>query len=281
MTIHVRAPATTANLGPGFDVAAAALDLWNELEVLDAAGDVDETHLGVRAFARYAPPREWSFRFVDRIPRERGLGSSAAVVALGLVAGAAAAGVEASVEELLAAGLELEGHPANLAAALAGGVCLTWDGHVARIADDMPAAAIAVIPQSRVSTAATRAALPETVPHGDAAFSAGRAALLGAALASGSADLLAAGAADRLHEPYRLEQAPHLAAIRADLPAGALGATLSGSGPTVIVWAEKTRADDVARLLTERFPEHEVARLAVARTGAAAVCNQVAKQPGC
>src|SRR5438067_9231036 len=104
MTIHVRAPATTANLGPGFDVAAAALDLWNELEVTDANGDVDETHLGVRAFARYALPAAWSFRFVDRIPRERGLGSSAAVVALGLVAGAAAAGVEPSVDELLAAG---------------------------------------------------------------------------------------------------------------------------------------------------------------------------------
>ena len=83
----------------------------------------------------------------DRIPRERGLGSSAAVVALGLVAGAAAAGATPTTDELLAAGLELEGHADNLAAALAGGVCLTWEGRIARIADDVPAAAIAVVPK--------------------------------------------------------------------------------------------------------------------------------------
>jgi len=91
MTIRVRAPATTANLGAGFDVAGAALTLWNELEVRDEGGEVDETHLGVRAYAIYASPAGHSFDFLDRIPRERGLGSSAAVVALGLVAGAAAA----------------------------------------------------------------------------------------------------------------------------------------------------------------------------------------------
>ena len=271
MTIRVRAPATTANLGPGFDVAAAALDLWNELELREPRGTVDESHLGVRAFALFADPSRWSFRFVDRIPRERGLGSSAAVVALGLVAGAAAARAEPSIDELLAAGVELEGHPDNLAAALAGGVCLTWDGRVARIADDVPAAAVAVIPADRVSTAASRAALPESVPHRDAAFSAGRAALLGAALASGDPELLAAAATDRLHEPYRLDQAPHLAAIRAGLPEGALGATLSGSGPTVIVWAERDRADAVVRTLAEAFPEHEVVHLAVARDGASLV----------
>src|SRR5581483_1040445 len=126
MRIHVRAPATSANLGPGFDVAAVAFELWNELEVTEGDGPVDEEHLGVRAFSRVASPEGLSFRFVDRIPRERGLGSSAATVALGLVAGALATGREASADELLAAGLDLEGHPDNLAAALAGGVCLTW-----------------------------------------------------------------------------------------------------------------------------------------------------------
>ena len=122
MTIHVRAPATTANLGPGFDVAGAAFDLWNELEVSDADGSpVDESHLGVRAFAQFASPGDYTFRFTDRIPRERGLGSSAAVVALGLVAGALAVGSEPSADELLAAGLSFEGHADNLAAALTGG----------------------------------------------------------------------------------------------------------------------------------------------------------------
>src|SRR5262249_36186908 len=123
MTIHVRAPATTANLGSGFDVAGVALDLWNELEVGEANGQLDESHPAVQAFARFAPPQDYSFRFTDRIPRERGLGSSAAVVALGLVAGALAAGQEPAADELLAAGIDLEGHADNLAAALAGGVC--------------------------------------------------------------------------------------------------------------------------------------------------------------
>ena len=108
MSSRFRAPATTANLGPGFDVAGAALDLWNELELVEGNGG-DESHLAVRAFSVFASPASWSFTFTDRIPRERGLGSSAAVVALGLVAGAHAAGVETSVAELLAAGLELEG----------------------------------------------------------------------------------------------------------------------------------------------------------------------------
>jgi homoserine kinase len=268
MRIHVRAPATTANLGPGFDVAGAALDLWNELEVGDGNGSVDESHLGVRAFARYASPSEWSFTFTDRIPRERGLGSSAAVVALGLVAGAIAAGADPSADELLAKGIDLEGHADNLAAALAGGVCLTWDGRIARIADDVPAAAIAVVPQTRVNTAEARAALPQAVQHADAVFSAVHATLLGAALASGDARLFSAGADDRLHEPYRGERAPHLAEIRANLPAGALGATLSGSGPTVIVWAEKARAGAVAVELADRYSEHEIMHLPIATTGA-------------
>ena len=268
MTISVRAPATTANIGPGFDVAGAAFDLWNELEVGDPDGAVDGRHLGVRAFARYARPADFSFKFTDRIPRERGLGSSAAVVALGLVAGALAAGVEPTADELLAEGVELEGHADNLAAALAGGVCLTWDGRITRVADDLPAAAVAVVPHTRVSTAAARAALPETVPLEDAVFSTARAALLGAALARGDASLFAASADDRLHEPYRAQHAPHLAAIRAELPSGALGATLSGSGPTVIVWAERERAGDVAVQLVERFPDHDVMHLPIATRGA-------------
>ncbi|MDE3190996.1 MAG: homoserine kinase [Acidobacteriota bacterium] len=266
--MKVRAPATAANLGPGFDIAGVAFDLWNEVEIGEGNGHVDEENLVVRAFATFASPEGRSFTFVERIPRERGLGSSASAVALGLVAGAIVAGVERSADELLERGLDLEGHPDNLAAALAGGVCLTWEGRIARIADDLPAGVVAVIPETRVLTANARGLLPQAVPHEDAAFSAGRAALLGAALAAGSPSLLAASAADRLHEPYRAEDAPHLGEIRRDLPGGAIGAALSGSGPTVLVWAERGREGDVERELARRFPDCDVRRLSVTSTGA-------------
>ena len=258
-----RAPATTANLGPGFDVAGAALDLWNELELTEGNG-ADESHLGVRAFSVYASPTEWAFEWTSRIPRKRGLGSSAAIVALGLVAGAWAAAVRPSLEELLAAGLPFEGHADNLAAALAGGVCLTWNGRIARIGDDLPASPIAVIPATEVATAESRQALPDPVPRQDAVFTVARATLLGASIASGDASLFAASSDDRLHEPHRADAAPHLAELRAQLPEGALGATLSGSGPTVIVWAE----GDVSGELKARYPGHEVLSLRVAREGA-------------
>ena len=264
---RVRAPASTANIGPGFDCAAAALDLWNELEVTEG-GEADLDHLGVRAFERLAPVDGLGFTFVDRIPRERGLGSSAAVIALGLTAANAVAGLGLGVEELLAEAVELEGHADNLAAALAGGVCLTWDAKVVRLADAAPAVPIALVPESTVSTAAARAALPASVPHADATFTAGRATLLGAALASSSADLFAEALADRIHEPYRADGAPLLATVREEPPAGALGSTLSGSGPTVIVWA---RPDTVAACVTEleaRFPDVAVRVLNVSPRGA-------------
>ena len=270
-----RAPATTANLGPGFDVAGAALDLWNELKITEGDG-ADESHLGVRAFSVFASPARFEFRWTSRIPLERGLGSSAAVVALGLVAGAWATGVEPDVEELLAAGLPLEGHADNLAPALAGGVCLTWEGHVARVADDLPAVPIAVIPETRVSTSGSRSALPDSVPFADAASTAASAALLGAAIASGDARLFAASTDDRLHEPYRSAAAPHLAELRADLPEGALGATLSGSGPTVIVWAERDISDE----LRQRYPQHEVMTLAVTREGAGIIAGRAVGDAG-
>ena len=97
--IHVRAPATTANLGAGFDCAGAALDLWNELELSENGGEAEPDHLAVRAFARLTSPDGYGFTFTERIPRARGLGSSAATIALGLVAGAAVAGRTAAFRE--------------------------------------------------------------------------------------------------------------------------------------------------------------------------------------
>ena len=268
MKIHVRAPATTANIGPGFDCAAAALDLWNELEVEEGEGELDESHLGVQAFAKLAPTEGRQFEFVSRIPRERGLGSSAAVIALGLVAGAIAAGEEPDPEKLLAVGVELEGHADNLAAALAGGVCLTWENRIVRVADSLPAVPFALVPEAMVSTAEARNSLPDSVSHADATFTAGRAALLGAALTQGSPDLFAEAIQDRLHEPYRAKNAPLLEKVRGDLPDGALGATLSGSGPTVIVWVREEAVEACEEELARRFTDASVLRFTVSDQGA-------------
>jgi homoserine kinase len=268
--IRVVAPASTANLGPAFDSAAAALDLWNELVVDDGPFRIeiegegadelprDGTHLAVRAFSIFRSPAEHTFRFVNRIPLERGLGSSAAAIALGLVAGAAAAGRPATADELLAAGEHLEGHADNLAAVLNGGVCFSWrrngSSTARRVAPDMPAVPVVAVPPDRTRTDLSRSALPLTIRHEDAAVNAGAAALLGAAIASGDSAMLGDAFRDRLHEQYRLDGSPLLRDLRHDVPAGAVGVTLSGSGPSVVVWAEKGSADAVAARLVDVLP---------------------------
>ena len=282
----VRAPATSANLGPGFDCAAVALDLWNELEVADGEGvevegegadelPADATNLAVRAYALLADPSRKRFRFTNRIPLERGLGSSAAAIALGLAAATAREGegegeglsntvLLSPIDALLALGAPLEGHADNLAAALLGGVTLTDGSRAWRIADSLPFDLVLVIPERRTATGESRASLPDPVSRDDAVFSAVHASLLGAGLASGDSALLARALDDRLHEPYR--PSPILAELRAGLPGGAVGATLSGSGPSVLVWADD--ADRAATELRERFPAERVLPLGVARSGA-------------
>jgi homoserine kinase len=249
-----------------------ALDLWNELEVTEGDGvlvegegagelPADETNLAVRAYALVAPSSGKRFRFLNRIPLERGLGSSAAAIALGL---AAAANGSRPAEALLALGVELEGHADNLGAALEGGACVTWRGTITRIAASLPLQPVAVIPEARVATTTARTGLPAEIPHGDGAFTSAHALLLGAGLATGNADWLAAGLADRLHEPYR--KSSLLDEIRADPPTGGRGATLSGSGPTVLVWADDAEA--CAAALAGRYPDHRVLALAVSERGA-------------
>jgi homoserine kinase len=286
LPVRVRAPATTANLGPGFDCAGAALDLWNELEVTEGEGvevsgegageiPLGPEHLGLRAFALLAPVEGKRFSFTNRIPLARGLGSSGATIVLGLVAASAVLDRSPPLEDLLELALEIEPHADNHAAALAGGICLTWRSEgrqrLARVAEKLPLAPIAVVPEAQVSTAAARAALPSQIAHLDATFTVARAALLGAALAAGEPSLLAEAFADRLHEPYRAGLSPVYAPIRDALPAGAAGVTISGSGPTVIVWAHEAEAPTCARELTRRFPEARVLLLAVAKTGAGPV----------
>lgn len=285
MTVRVVAPASTANLGPGFDAAAAALELWNEVVVEEGSTGVeiegegvdelprDATHLTLRAFALFAPVDGYRFSFVNRIPLERGLGSSAAAIAMGLVAGAAVTGRVALPGELLTLGVPIEGHADNLAAALYGGVCIAMKRngtiHAARIASDMPVAAILAVPAARTSTAASRNGLPHKVTHADAAHNAASAAMLGAAIAGGDVSLLRDAFDDRLHEQYRIADAPLLQALRDHAPDGTVGVTLSGSGPSVVVWAENTRAADVALELKESLPDDTmVLPLRVAQEGA-------------
>ena len=266
--IVARAPASTANLGPGFDAAAAALDLWNTVEVEEGAFAVevvgegagelplDVTHLSLQAFALLAP--------ADRVPvsvrRTRSRSSVASARARprsgsGLVAGAAAAGHALSDDELLTLGARLESHLDNLAAVVHGGVTRRRGGAAAR---RMPGASPSTCPPTLIAVVPACADVDRRVahvlpgrrsPHADAAETAGAALLLGAALAAGDAELLRHAFRDRLHEPYRSAGAPLLARVQAMLPAGALGVTLSGSGPTVLVWAERGRGAEVADAL--------------------------------
>jgi len=283
--MRVLAPASSANLGAGFDCAAVALELWNELEVEEGphgvsiegegAGELPQSddHLALRAFARLADPAGYRFRFVNRIPLERGLGSSAAAIAAGLVAGAACAGREVSADELLQEAVRLDGHADNVAAALLGGVTVAWHAaangsvagfHARRLADGLPLVPVVALPSERTNTTSSRGRLPAEVAHREAAASAGAATLLGAALASGDAELLRASFDDRLHEPFRAADAPLLQALRNDYPV-----TLSGSGPSVVVWTEEAARDATAADLTRRLPpDTTVLPLAVARRGA-------------
>jgi homoserine kinase len=284
LTVRVVAPASTANLGPGFDAAAAALELWNEVVVEEGTGveiegeGVDElprdaTHLTLRAFALFAPVDGYRFSFVNRIPLERGLGSSAAAIAMGLVAGATVSGRSTDPGELLRLGVPIEGHADNLAAALYGGVCIAMKRqgaiHAHRIAGDMPVAAILAVPAARTSTAASRNGLPAKVTHADAAHNAASAAMLGASIVSGDIELLRDAFDDKLHEQYRIGDAPLLQALRTHAPDGTVGVTLSGSGPSVVVWAENGRVADVALELEESLPDDTmVLPLRVAQEGA-------------
>jgi len=239
----VRAPASSANLGPGFDALAAALALHLEIEVREtgtfevATGlDVprDRSNLVVRAFERLHPADGLRFTIRSDIPLVGGLGSSAAAIVAGLLAADHLYELDA---DLLGAAIELEGHPDNVAAALRGGFVICSDDQVARLDAPVGLEAILVIPDTPVRTAAARAALPPEVPMADAVYNVGRTALLTLGLARGEWDLVAAGLHDRLHQPRRAHLYPRsLELAQRARELGALGATISGAGPTVLVW---------------------------------------------
>ena len=240
----VRVPASSANLGPGFDTFAAALGLHMELEVLETPGRFavetdlkiarDRRNLVVRGFERLHPADGFTFRISSQIPLSGGLGTSAAAYVAGLLAADHLFELGA---DLLALATDLEGHPDNVAAALGGGIVVCADGRAHRIEPPDGLEAVLVVPREAVRTKLARAALPAQVPMDEAVFNVAHGALLAVGLATGDPELIGRGLADRLHQDRRAHLFPRSAELVRDAARfGALGATISGAGPTVLLW---------------------------------------------
>ena len=240
----VRVPASSANLGPGFDAFAAALAIHMELEVVETGRfavqtdlDIatDHRNLCVRGFAKLHPADDFEFRITSEIPLSGGLGSSAAAYVAGLMAADHMLELDADV---LAHATELEGHPDNAAAALLGGFVICAEGRATRFDPPMGLEAVLVVPDDAVRTAAARGALPAEVPLADAAANVAHGALLTLGLARGDWDLVGRGLRDRLHQPYRAHLFPaSMALLDRATQLGAVGATVSGAGPSVLFWS--------------------------------------------
>ena len=282
-TFQVMAPATTANLGPGFDCLGMALDLWNRLDVLPAAlltdgiplvevigegaGELptDKDNLVYRAMTflfheadQEMPPVRLSCH--NQIPLKRGLGSSAAAIAGGLVAANTLCSHTFSPNELLEMAATIEGHPDNVAAAVLGGLQLvvTEEEQMFTVSVNVPPElhAVLFIPEARIATADARAVLPEKVSRADAVYNMSRTALLVAGLATNHPEYLGVATQDRLHQPYRQRLFPAMKRIfAAARDAGALGVFLSGSGSAVLAFTQ-------GREMTVAYEIAEAARLA-------------------
>lgn len=264
----VRVPASSANLGPGYDAMAAAVSLYLDLEVeecgefsLDPGGlDVStgRNNLIVRAFESLHPADGICFRLRSEIPLSRGLGSSASAIVAGLFAADHLFELALSREEMLVRATELEGHPDNVAAAIYGGFVVCGSD-----ADGAPLAArfdppdglegIAVIPPDKVSTRLAREAIPAEIPLADAVANVSAAAQLVLGLQGADLDLVARGLGDRIHQPRRRHLYPRsMEIVDAATELGALGATISGAGPTVLVWTTWQDAGNVSAALEQR-----------------------------
>src|SRR6185295_7486793 len=276
LSVTVRVPASSANLGPGFDVLAAALGVWMELEVsetgrfevrTDLAIARDERNLCVRGFAALRPAEGVRFTIRSDIPLSGGLGTSAAAYVAGL---AAADALNGGGADLLTAASRLEGHPDNVAAALMGGFVVSAADSAVRLDPPPGLEAVLVVPSRAVRTTKARAALPPEVPMSEAVFNIGRASLLVLGLARGDLDLVASGLADRLHQPRRASLYPRSMDLVERAPElGALGATISGAGPSVLVWTRSADASAVTdRLSAESAGWAQVLRLPFAEHGA-------------
>ncbi len=254
----MRAPATSANLGPGFDCLGLTLDLWNEVSavagVLQVAGEETLIHRAARAVFNSVGAEYPGFELqcTNRIPFARGLGSSSAAIACGILIANHCLGSPLSEAGLLDLATTLEGHPDNVVPCLLGGVrvaTVAKSGRVvqARVPVALSLRAVAFIPEHNVPTADARGVLPSSVSLADALFNVARSSLLVAALASGQHEALAEATRDRLHQPYRLSLYPSGATLLdSAMQAGALGAFTSGAGPSILaLCADELQANAV------------------------------------
>jgi homoserine kinase len=272
----VRVPASSANLGPGYDVLAAALSLGLELDV-EETGEfsvetgmpgipTDRTNLCVRAFELIHPADGLSFSIRSEIPPSAGLGSSAAAIVAGLCAADHMYELDAPLFDLAS---ELEGHPDNVAAALLGGFVVCAGGDPVRFDPPPGLEGILAIPEHPVPTTEARAALPDEVPVADAVHNVAHASLLVLGLAADDFSLIGRGLSDRLHQDRRTHLYPRsmeLVARARDL--GAVGATISGAGPAVLFWSHWEQTGTVLEALKPECEDCEVRRVQFAPGGA-------------
>ncbi len=287
--LTVSAPATSANLGPGFDCLAVALDLGNAVVITrrpgplevrvtgEGAGELveDASNLVCRAIASgLGSLEDLDIECRNRIPLGRGLGSSAAAVCSGLVAANALGGLRWTPDDLLARAADIEGHADNAAACLLGGLVSVSPGPVGRLVpapEDL--AFVAVIPEARTSTDIARRALPEQVSLADAAHTLANAVGLTLALCEGRLEDLPGLLDDRLHEPHRGALTPGFDVVRSLVDGErCLGATISGSGPTMLLWCRHEDSEGVATAARAALAEVDVAaRVRPSRRSAAGV----------
>lgn len=298
--VTVKVPATSANLGPGFDTLGMALSFYDELHVEavasndvyvevigEGAGEVatDETNLVVRSIAfvfdRYQQKLPGlRLRAHNQIPHGRGMGSSGAAVVSGIMAakGLLEGVVEISNQELLEMATSLEGHPDNVAPALFGGLTIAWEDetgpHHKKLFVHRGVSPLELVPNQKMSTALARSLQPESVPHDDAVFNVSRSALLIAALTQ-SPELLLAATEDRLHQDYRASAMPETEAVIELMRSHGHAAVVSGAGPSVLVLAsDPFERIEAAKLASKHYPQWRALLLAVDFKGATVLVHQ-------
>lgn len=280
--VRIRVPATTANLGPGFDVLGMALSLYNYIEmdivssglaieiVGEGKGSIPEDtrnivyQIALKVFDRAGfQHRGLRIKLENNIPAARGLGSSAAALVGGAVAANALSGNRLTEEQLIAIASDMEGHPDNVVPAMAGGItlCCQTEKEIVYRKIEPPEGliGIAVVPSFELSTRAAREALPELVPLKDAVFNLGRLSLMLYGFQSGDMDLVKDTMGDRLHQPYRLPLVPGMDKVfEAALETGAAGVALSGAGPTVLALGHSNNAREIGEAMQRSFSKHGI-----------------------